>query len=248
MFGDLGHRVSGAVGEEGERPRLLDRAALEGEHVGTGLWCAAAQASWGVEYRRIRLGRTEPRSCAAMGSLTESPACLKASETTLDVALVIPLHGSAGMFGPSCELCAQLAAEEMNADGGVLGRELRLVPVDGSAPPLRVAGEVVRLIDAGAIDAVVGWHISAVRQAIAPRVAGRVPYVYTALYEGGERTPGVFLAGETPSRQLLPAMRWFAREHAVRRWCVLQYFQMKASLSSSSGSLPPVPPARLRAL
>jgi urea transport system substrate-binding protein len=156
-----------------------------------------------------------------MGSLTESPACLKASETTLDVALVIPLHGSAGMFGPSCELCAQLAAEEMNADGGVLGRELRLVPVDGSAPPLRVAGEVVRLIDAGAVDAVVGWHISAVRQAIAPRVAGRVPYVYTALYEGGERTPGVFLAGETPSRQLLPAMRWFAQEHGVRRWCVV---------------------------
>ena len=34
-----------------------------------------------------------------------------------------------------------------------------------------------------------------------------VPYVYTALYEGGERTPGVFLTGEVPSRQLLPAMQ-----------------------------------------
>ena len=44
--------------------------------------------------------------------------------TTLDVALVIPLHGSAGLFGPSCELCAQLAAEELNATGGVLAREL----------------------------------------------------------------------------------------------------------------------------
>ena len=26
---------------------------------------------------------------------------------------------------------------------------------------------------------------------MAPRVSGRVPYIYTALYEGGERTPGV---------------------------------------------------------
>lgn len=125
------------------------------------------------------------------------------------------------MFGPSCELCAQLAVEELNADGGALGRELRLVPVDGSLAPRRVAYEVGRLVDAGAIDAVVGWHISAVRQALAPRVAGRVPYVYTALYEGGERTPGVFLTGETPGRQLSPAMRWFADEHEVRRWCIV---------------------------
>ena len=140
---------------------------------------------------------------------------------TLDVALLVPLHGSAGIFGPSCELCAQLAAEEINAAEAVLGREVRLSVVDGSGPPSRVADEVGALVAAGLVDAVVGWHISAVRQAVAPRIAGRVPYVYTALYEGGERTPGVFLVGETPSRQLLPAMRWLRREHGVRRWCIV---------------------------
>jgi ABC-type branched-subunit amino acid transport system substrate-binding protein len=139
----------------------------------------------------------------------------------LDVAMVIPLNGSAGIFGPSCELCAQLAAEEINAEGGALGRELRLSVVNGSGPPERVADEVGVLVAAGLVDAVVGWHISAVRQAIAPRIAGRVPYVYTALYEGGERTPGVFLAGETPARQLLPAMRWLRVQHGVRRWCIV---------------------------
>lgn len=45
-------------------------------------------------------------------------------------------------------------------------------------------------------------------QAIARVTSGRVPYVYGPLYEGGERTPGLFLPGETPSRQLLPAMDW----------------------------------------
>jgi hypothetical protein len=34
---------------------------------------------------------------------------------------------------------------------------------------------------------------------LAPRIAHRVPYVYTALYEGGERTEGVFLTSETPA-------------------------------------------------
>jgi urea transport system substrate-binding protein len=142
-------------------------------------------------------------------------------DSTLDVALVIPLHGSAGIFGPSCELCAQLAAEDLNVGAGVLAREVRLAVVDGSGPPERVADEVGAMVAAGLVDAVVGWHISAVRQALAPRIAGRVPYVYTALYEGGERTPGVFLVGETPSRQLLPAMRWLRTEHGVRRWCIV---------------------------
>ncbi|TNC22206.1 substrate-binding domain-containing protein [Amycolatopsis alkalitolerans] len=141
--------------------------------------------------------------------------------TALAIGLVFPLHGPGGVFGPSCELCAQLAVEEINAAGGLLGREVRLVPVDGGAPPARVAAEVGRLIATGEIQAVTGWHTSAVRQALVPRVAGRVPYVYTALYEGGERTPGVFVTGETPSAQLLPGMSVLAREYGARRWCLV---------------------------
>src|SRR3954447_10216941 len=140
------------------------------------------------------------------------------SPDTLDVALVVPLQGPAGIFGPSCECCAQLAVEEVNAESGVLNRQLRLVLVDGGAPPRQVADEVDALIRAGVVDAVTGWHISAVREVVAPRIAGRVPYVYTALYEGGERTPGVFLTGETPNQQLRPTLRWFASELGIRRW------------------------------
>lgn len=139
----------------------------------------------------------------------------------LDVALVIPLHGPAGLIGPSSELCALLAAEELNATTGVLGRELRLTVVDGGSPPAQVADEVEHLVAQGLVDAVVGWHTSAVRQAVAPRVTSRVPYVYSALYEGGERTPGVFLTGETPGRQLRPAIAWLAEALDVRRWTIV---------------------------
>lgn len=139
----------------------------------------------------------------------------------LVVALVIPLQGSAGMFGPSCQLCAELAVEELNVERGLLGRKVCLWLVDGGARPQRVAAEVTALVGAGLVDAVVGWHISAVREALAPRLRGRVPYVYTALYEGGEHRPGVFLTGETPRRQLLPALRWLAAERGVRRWSIV---------------------------
>jgi urea transport system substrate-binding protein len=134
---------------------------------------------------------------------------------------VVPMRGPAGIFGPSAELCARLAAEEINAAGGVLGRELVLVPVDGGAAPERVAAEVEALVAMGAVHGVTGWHISSVRQAVAPRIADRVPYVYTALYEGGERTAGVFLTSETPEAQLFPAMRLLGRERALRSWFIV---------------------------
>lgn len=139
----------------------------------------------------------------------------------LDVAFVVPRSGPAGILGPACEACGDLAAAELNDEGGVLGREVRLVPVDGGRAPAEVAAEVGALLDAGRVDAVSGWHISAVRQALAPAVAGRVPYVYAPLYEGGETTPGVFLTGETPETQVLPALRWMAAELGVRTWCLV---------------------------
>ena len=155
---------------------------------------------------------------AASGHHTVAPA---GGRDVLNVALVVPLQGPAGIFGPSCESCAALAAEEINADGGVLGRELNLVPVDGGAGPEAVATEVDALVSAGSVEAVTGWHISAVREAVAPRIRGRVPYAYTALYEGGEHRPGLFLTGETPDLQLGPSLDWFAHAAGVRRWTIV---------------------------
>lgn len=142
-------------------------------------------------------------------------------DSAITVALVVPHQGPLGIIGPSSELCAELAAEEINEAGGVLGRQLRLIPVDGGVAPSVVANEVGALVSVGAVDAVIGTHTSAVRHQLAPRVAHEVPYVYTSIYEGGERNPGVFLTGETPGRQLRPGMQLLGDEYRVRRWCVV---------------------------
>ncbi len=179
--------------------------------------------------------RVRPGLAAAPNRPSVAAAPDDAWRETLHVGLVIPLQGPAGMFGPSCEASAALAVEAVNADRGVLGRQVRLVVIDGGQPPQRVADEVDCLVSAEAIDAVTGWHISAVRQAVAPRTAGRVPYVYTALYEGGERTPGVFLTGETPDLQLYPAMRWMGTALGVRRWFIVgdDYVWPRASAAAA---------------
>lgn len=147
------------------------------------------------------------------------------------IGLVIPLQGPAGIFGPSCEAVAATALRMINGSG-VLSRELDIQVIDGGAPPVRVGAEVARLVEAGRIDAVTGWHISAVRHAVAPITADRIPYVYTSLYEGGETRPGVFCSGETPARQIAPALRWLRDEAGLRRWFIVgdDYIWPRASV------------------
>lgn len=161
------------------------------------------------------------------------------------LGFVVPLQGSAGIFGPSCEACADLAVAELNQSNGILGREVELVTIDGGAEPAVVASEVGDLIDRGELDAVTGWHISAVRKALMRRISGRIPYVYPALHEGEFRTPGLYMTGESPHDQLMPALSWLASQAGARRWCVVgnDYIwptRMAAHATSffAAGSLP----------
>ena len=134
------------------------------------------------------------------------------------VGLLVPINGSAGIWGPSSIACAQLAQAEINAAGGLLDRRLQLRIVDSSDEALdvgRVTGELMRT---GAIDAIVGMHTSQVRERVLRDVARQIPYVYTPLYEGGERTPGVFAIGETPGQQLRPAIDHLMQRYRARRW------------------------------
>ena len=49
----------------------------------------------------------------------------------------------------------------------------------------------------------------------------RIPYIYTPVYEGGERTPGVMAIGETPRAQSRPAIDWLANTKKASRWYLI---------------------------
>lgn len=137
------------------------------------------------------------------------------------IGMVIPLQGPGGIFGPSCISVCEMAKDELNRADGIVGRRAELVYIDGGQSPRRVAAEVAGLIETDRIDAVTGWHISSIRRLLAPVVSGRVPYVYTSLFEGGEHASGVYCSGETPEQQVFPAMQWLRRNLGIRRWHVV---------------------------
>jgi urea transport system substrate-binding protein len=146
---------------------------------------------------------------------------LRRERNKIRVADFVSLSGPAGIWGPCGTNSTLLAASEINRRGGILGREIEVVFHDAGASiedVVRCATDMVASEDA---DIVMGSHMSAVRLALRKVVAGRIPYIYTPVYEGGERTPGVMAIGETPGRQWRPAIEWLANAKRASRWYLI---------------------------
>ncbi len=84
-----------------------------------------------------------------------------------------------------------------------------------------VVGVASDIVEADEADIIMGAHISAVRVALRPVFAGRIPYIYTPVYEGGEKTPGVMAIGETPGDLSRPAIEWLAKAKRASRWYLI---------------------------
>ena len=139
----------------------------------------------------------------------------------LRIGLAIPRQGPGGIFGPSCEAVAELAASQLNARHGILEREVVIEVIDAGGSVQETQRNVVAAIQEDRAHAITGWHISSVREHLAPVLARYgVPYVYTSLHEGA-RTPGVLSTGETPADQMTPGLEWLRREFGVRRWAIV---------------------------
>jgi urea transport system substrate-binding protein len=162
-------------------------------------------------------------------SMTDTPVIIDpldalvegSAEGVARIGLAVPTSGPLGLTGPSVMACGVLAAEEVNAAGGVWGRQLQLVPIDAGKAPATVAGEVRQLVDAGALVAMCGYHTSDVHRSVEKITSGRVPYVFTPPHEGGSREPGVVLLGEDPTEQLRPVIDRFGHRRSLHRWALI---------------------------
>lgn len=137
------------------------------------------------------------------------------------IGIIISRRGPCGLWAFTGDACTMLAAAEINAAGGVRGRtvELRTADAGLTAPEAHAAAR--HLVEVDGVDAVVGRHPSDVRRPISAGIAGRVPYVYTSMYEGGERDPNVLSIGGTDAVLLGHAVPRLMERRGARRFFVL---------------------------
>lgn len=136
----------------------------------------------------------------------------------MKVGLLLPRSGAAGIWGPACEAAMIIGAAEINASGGILGEEVDLVFADSGVTEMEALNSVETLIDIEGVEAIVGTHTSDIRDVISRRLTGRVPYIYTAQYEGIPVGPSTVAIGSTDIELMRPAFFWLTDTKRARKF------------------------------
>jgi branched-chain amino acid transport system substrate-binding protein len=135
------------------------------------------------------------------------------------IGLVTSKSGPGAIYSMATEYLAEMAADEVNAHGGVGGRRLELLVADDATDPAMAAAEAGRLIRSGcrAIFAcTTSSSFAAMRRVVRPNEALLVHSVIN------ERSPGggasVVRLGERPSAQIKALANRVMRETGTRDW------------------------------
>lgn len=103
----------------------------------------------------------------------------------------------------------QLAVEDLNAAGGLLGRPVEMLVADSRSDWTHAAVEAGRLIREARVSALFACWTSSCRQAVRPVVEGeRHLMFYPLQYEGMEMSPHIVYMGAAPNQQIIPGARW----------------------------------------
>jgi urea transport system substrate-binding protein len=125
------------------------------------------------------------------------------------VGILHSLTGTMASSESSCVDAILLAIARVNANGGVLGRQVEAVARDGRSHADSFIEEARHLLEVDGVPVVFGCWTSASRRAVRPlfEALGR-PLFYSVQYEGLEASPAVVYLGAAPNQQLIPAVRW----------------------------------------
>lgn len=104
------------------------------------------------------------------------PAIVKAQSDVIRIGHLTPITGFLGPLGEFAQMGVKLAAEEINAAGGVLGRKIELVTED-SVNPQTASAKAERLIERDKVAMIIGEISSASALAIG-QVANRTKTVF----------------------------------------------------------------------
>ncbi|QLG42182.1 MULTISPECIES: urea ABC transporter substrate-binding protein [unclassified Paenibacillus] len=149
-------------------------------------------------------GGTPPEATGSGG--TVEPA---SSGDTIKVGVLHSLSGTMAISEVSVKDAEMLAIEEINAAGGVLGKQIEPVVEDGASDWPTFAEKAGKLLQQDKVAAVFGGWTSASRKAMLPVFEQNKGLLfYPVQYEGLESSPNIFYTGATTNQQIVPSVTW----------------------------------------
>jgi branched-chain amino acid transport system substrate-binding protein len=141
-------------------------------------------------------------------------------ESPIKVGVIAEQTGPLSVMGIANANVARMVIDDINADGGLLGRRLDLCLEDGATIDSVAEAKATKLVRHDKVDVIFGGIYSSTRQAIkGPAVVkGRKLYIYPEQYEGQECDPLIFCTGPVPAQQVDPLIPWLMRETGAKKF------------------------------
>ncbi|NGN94867.1 urea ABC transporter substrate-binding protein [Nocardioides sp. KC13] len=153
---------------------------------------------------------------AKTGDSATGESCVDTSGDTVKIGFLNSLSGTMAISETTVFKSLSMAAEEINADGGVLGKKLEIVSEDGQSEPTVFAEKATKLIQDDCVAAVFGGWTSSSRKAMLPVFEGNDALLfYPVQYEGLESSHNIFYTGATTNQQIIPALDFLKQEKKI---------------------------------
>ncbi|MGX9115326.1 substrate-binding protein [Mesorhizobium sp. BHbsci] len=145
-----------------------------------------------------------------------------AADGPIKIGIPVGLSGANSVVAPSVVQSAELAVAEINAAGGVLGRELALEIADDASGAAGAQKAFDSLVFQKEVNAVITMETSAARNAGLPIITkGDIPYIYTSFYEGKSCNANLFVNAWVPEQQVPPIVDNFIKTQGAKKFFLI---------------------------
>ncbi|RWE12051.1 MAG: amino acid ABC transporter [Mesorhizobium sp.] len=145
-----------------------------------------------------------------------------AADGPIKIGIPVGLSGANSVVAPSVVQSAELAVAEINAAGGVLGRQLALEIADDASGAAGAQKAFDSLVFQKEVNAVITMETSAARNAGLPIITkGDIPYIYTSFYEGKSCNANLFVNAWVPEQQVPPIVDNFIKTQGAKKFFLI---------------------------
>jgi urea transport system substrate-binding protein len=139
---------------------------------------------------------------------------------SIKVGVITDLTGALSFLGIANANVAKKVINDINAKGGLLGRQIDLYLEDSATTDSVAEAKATKLVQQDQVDVIFGGIYSSTRQAIkGPAVAnGKKLYIYPEQYEGQECDPLIFCTGPVPAQQVEPLIPWLMQQTGAKKF------------------------------
>jgi len=147
---------------------------------------------------------------------------LAVTDDTVTVGILHSITGTMAISETGSVQAEKLAIEQINAQGGVLGRKIEYIQEDGGSDWPTFAEKAKKLLVNDKVASVMGCWTSASRKAVLPvfeQYNGML--YYPTFYEGLEESPNVIYTGQEATQQIIAGIDWVVKERGAQTFYLL---------------------------